>query len=151
LADYQGIPQAYLAKIMTRLEKAGLVVANEGKGGGYRLGRPAEQITFLAVTDAVEGRKSLFQCTEVRLRCVLYGGRPPKSIGDKPCAIHAVMLAAERSLHAQLAATTVADIVRPLDAGTSPAMKAMALRWFAEHAANTSSKPVTEQKKKRKI
>jgi DNA-binding transcriptional regulator YhcF (GntR family) len=30
LAKFQGIPPAYLAKIMTQLEKAGLVVASEG-------------------------------------------------------------------------------------------------------------------------
>src|SRR5688572_441734 len=109
LAEFQGVPPAYLAKIMTRLEKAGLVVANEGKGGGYTLGRAPEGITFLEVVDAIEGPKKLFECTEVRLRCVLYGGQPPKLPSSNICAIHAVMLAAEERMRAQLAATTIAD------------------------------------------
>ena len=86
----------------------------------------------------------------MRLRCVLYGGKPPKSASDRPCAIHAVMLAAERCLRAQLAATTVADIVGPLEAGTSPAMKAMALRWFSENAGAHSKKPAAKEKSRRK-
>ena len=135
LAEFLGVPPAYLAKIMTQLDKAGLVVASEGKGGGYRLARPAQEITFLDVADAIEGRKSLFECTEVRLRCVLYGGKPPKPTGL--CGIHAVMLAAERGMREQLAATTVADILRPLQTKAHPIMSAAARQWFEDHAVKS--------------
>ena len=131
LAEFQGIPPAYLAKIMTHLQKAGLVTASEGKGGGYRLAKPAREITFLDVTDAIEGRKSLFECTEGRLRCVLYDRKPPKPTGI--CAIHAVMLAAERGMRERLAATTLADICRPLQAKTPPKTMAVMQRWFEDY------------------
>jgi Rrf2 family protein len=151
LAQFQGVPPAYLAKIMTRLEKAGLVVASEGKGGGYSLGRAPEAISFLDVADAIEGPKKLFECTEVRQRCVLYGGQPPKSVTSNVCAIHAVMLAAEQRMRAQLAATTIADIAVPLAEKTSPQMQAMARQWFADHTASSSRQPARRSNPKRRI
>jgi Rrf2 family protein len=140
LAKFQGVPAAYLAKVMTSLEKAGIVKASEGKGGGYRLARAPELITFLDVADAIEGRKSLFECTEVRQRCVLYGGKPPASVTRNTCAIHAVMIAAEQRMREKLAAVTLADIARPLAANTSPEIKLKALEWFANHPARTPSR-----------
>ena len=41
LADLQGVPVEYVAKLFTKLQKAGLVVAAEGARGGFRLARPA--------------------------------------------------------------------------------------------------------------
>lgn len=146
LAQFQGIPAAYLAKVMTSLQKAGLVAAAEGKGGGYCLARGADSITFLDVTDAVEGRKRLFECTEVRRRCVLYGGKPPASATANVCTIHAVMLAAEQRMREQLAAVTIADISRPLASKTSPQMKEMAREWFAAHAAKSSARNPSRDK-----
>jgi Rrf2 family protein len=39
LATLQGISPSFLAKIFPKLEKAGIVTANEGLRGGYRLAR----------------------------------------------------------------------------------------------------------------
>lgn len=150
LAEFQGVPPAYLAKIMTRMEKAGLVVAIEGKGGGYRLARPAEEISFLDVADAVEGRKKLFECTEVRQRCVLYRNSCPPGLSASICAIHAVMLAAEKRMHAQLAATRLSDVVRPLSARMPAQLTAKALTWFADHPTATRPQRSSPRGSKRK-
>jgi Rrf2 family protein len=139
LAEFLGVPPAYLAKIMTKLEKAGLLAASEGKGGGYRLARTAADITFLEVADAIEGRKSLFECKDVRLRCVLFGGSPPKAARAGVCSIHAVMLAAERHMRETLGATTVADISRPLEARTPSNARQAVQNWFAHHALSHAS------------
>jgi Rrf2 family protein len=143
LAEFLGVPSTYLAKIMTKLDKAGLVAASEGKGGGYRLARPAQEITFLDVADAIEGRKSLFECTEVRLRCVLYGGKPPKPTGL--CGIHAVMLAAETRMREQLAATTVAGVLGPLQGKAPVSMSAAARKWFEDRAAKPAGRSRARQ------
>lgn len=135
LAEFQGVPAAYLAKVMTSLEKAGIVEASEGKGGGYRLARDPQSITFLEVADAIEGRKALFECTEVRQRCVLYRGKPPANVTANICAIHAVMVAAEQRMREKLAAVTVADIARPLVAKTSREVSQQAIEWFTAHPA----------------
>ena len=95
LAEFQGLSPSYVAKLFTKLEKAGLVTSIEGIGGGFRLARPADAITVLDVVDAVEGDKPLFRCREVRDDCVLHGGAPPDRGPGEVCSIHAVMLDAE--------------------------------------------------------
>lgn len=42
LAELQGVPVDYLAKIFTKLAKSKLVVATEGVHGGFNLARPAD-------------------------------------------------------------------------------------------------------------
>ena len=55
LAAFQGVSASYLAKLFTKLEKAGLVVSSEGIRGGFRLARPARDISVLEIVDALEG------------------------------------------------------------------------------------------------
>ncbi|MDT3671298.1 MAG: Rrf2 family transcriptional regulator [Aromatoleum sp.] len=110
LADLQGISPSFLAKILPKLEKAGVVVANEGVRGGYRLSRPPEQISFLQIVDAIEGEKPLFDCQEIRDRCAVFDDEPPQWAVTGVCAIHAVMLKAEQAMRAELAANTLADV-----------------------------------------
>lgn len=110
LADLQGISPSFLAKIFPKLEKAGIVAASEGVRGGYRLGRPADQISILDVVDAIEGKKPLFDCQEVRERCTLFAGRPPGWATSGVCAIHAVMLQAEKAMRESLAKQSLAQV-----------------------------------------
>ena len=100
LAELQGISPSFLAKIFPKLEKAGLVMASEGVRGGYRLAKAPEDITFLDIVDAIEGDKPLFDCQEVRGRCAVFGQRPPSWATSGVCAVHAVMLRAEKAMRA---------------------------------------------------
>jgi Rrf2 family protein len=49
------VPPTFLAKIFQQFSKIGLVKSYRGTGGGFMLGRPAENITLLEVVEAVEG------------------------------------------------------------------------------------------------
>lgn len=53
VASRQGISLSYLEQLFAMLRRAELVVSARGPGGGYRLARPAAQITIRAVFDAV--------------------------------------------------------------------------------------------------
>jgi Rrf2 family protein len=110
LAELQGISPSFLAKIFPKLEKAGIVMASEGVRGGYKLARPAEQISFLDIIDAIEGEKPLFDCQDVRERCLLFGGDPPGWATRGHCSIHAVMLEAEKAMRDALAERTLAQV-----------------------------------------
>ena len=63
LAQYHGVPQAYMAKQMQALSKAGLVHTSRGRQGGYRLAKPAEEITLWDIMAAIEGKSPAFTCT----------------------------------------------------------------------------------------
>lgn len=112
LADLQGVPAATVAKIMPKLEKAGIVASKDGIAGGYALARSAQDITVLDVVDAIEGGKRLFDCKEVRRGCFLFGGEPPSWSTDGVCGIHAVMLRAENRMRTELARTSLADLAK---------------------------------------
>lgn len=115
LAELQGVSPSFVAKIFPRLEKAGIVTANEGVQGGYRLARPAEEITVLSIVDAIEGYKPLFACKEIRDRCAVFEGDAPTWATDGICEIHAVMLRAEKSMRDALALETLASLAQTLD------------------------------------
>jgi Rrf2 family transcriptional regulator, iron-sulfur cluster assembly transcription factor len=53
-ADTQA-PQSFLSKIFQNFTKIGLVRSARGVGGGFTLGRPADQITLFEIVEAVEG------------------------------------------------------------------------------------------------
>lgn|SRR3546814_362492 len=110
LAELQGVSPSFLAKIFPKLEKAGIVTASEGVRGGYRLGRSAEDISFLQIVDAIEGEKPLFDCQEVRGRCAVFGESPPAWATGGVCAVHAVMLQAEKAMRDSLASQSLADV-----------------------------------------
>ena len=48
------IPERFLPRVMADLVGAGLVIGRRGRTGGYRLARPAEQITLLDIISAAE-------------------------------------------------------------------------------------------------
>ncbi|MHA6196558.1 RrF2 family transcriptional regulator [Pseudomonas wadenswilerensis] len=112
LAELQGVPQDYLAKIFTKLAKAKLVAATEGVKGGFRLARPASEISLLDIVNAIDGRKSIFDCREIRGRCALFDGEPPNWAIEGPCAVHAAMINAQKRMEEALAEQTVLDLAR---------------------------------------
>ena len=63
IAESEGISQKYLESIMTTLSKAGFVDAVHGKGGGYRLNRPAGEYTVGSILKLTEGSLAAVSCT----------------------------------------------------------------------------------------
>jgi len=110
LAELQGISPSFVAKIFPKLEKAGLVQAAAGVRGGYRLARPPAEITVLAIVDAIEGHKPLFNCQEIRDRCAVFDDQAPLWATQGVCAIHATMLRAEQAMRESLAQETLASL-----------------------------------------
>ena len=53
LAEAQGIPQNFLENILGDLRQAGLVRSQRGAEGGFRLAKPADQISVADVAEDV--------------------------------------------------------------------------------------------------
>ena len=62
IAKRQNISDRYLEQLMGKLRRAGLVVSIRGAGGGYRLARPAGEISVGEVLRALEGNLDAVTC-----------------------------------------------------------------------------------------
>jgi Rrf2 family protein len=125
LAEHYDLPAAYLAKQLQALVRAGVLTAATGPRGGFRLARPAEQITLLQVVEAVDGGSSFYTCNEIRQRG--RGAVPPEQCLSA-CGIAARMAEAEAAWRESLAAVTIADIVGSLPAGLPERTRALLAR-----------------------
>lgn len=134
LAELQGISPSLVAKLFTKLQKAGLVCALEGLRGGYALARPAEAISVLAVADAVEGRKKLFDCKEIRANCIVFGGEAPYWATRGLCDIHSEMLRAEKAMRDALADRSIADLAQKVSAKMPQEFAQKSAAWLAARA-----------------
>lgn len=141
LADLQGISPTFLAKIFTRLEKAGIVRATEGVRGGYALARSPNDISVLAVVDAIEGDKPLFDCQEIRGRCALFGEQAPGWATAGTCSIHAVMLRAEKAMRETLASQSLADIAAAVGSKAPAAFADDVRDWIDQRTVSRARKP----------
>jgi Rrf2 family protein len=117
LAEFHGVPAAYLAKALQSLSRAGIVESVPGRHGGYRLGRPPAEVTLLDVVDAVEGRESSFRCTEIRKRGP---AKVSPRLYSPVCAIAEAMYRADEAWRAELRRTTVADLLQKLATSVPP-------------------------------
>lgn len=57
-----GMPRSFLVKIARDLIKAKLILAREGRGGGYCLAKKAKAITLQDVIEAIEGEIATASC-----------------------------------------------------------------------------------------
>ncbi|KPK85402.1 MAG: hypothetical protein AMJ81_03695 [Phycisphaerae bacterium SM23_33] len=69
LCRLRKLPRDYMTRIFSLLSRAHLVTAVRGKGGGYQLARPANEITLLEVIEAVEGPLAINLCQHNPPQC----------------------------------------------------------------------------------
>lgn len=62
IATRQNISDSYLEQLMAKLKKAGIVESTRGAMGGYRLGRPAEEISVGDILRVLEGSLEAVEC-----------------------------------------------------------------------------------------
>lgn len=101
IAAATGSPARFVAQVMGDLLGAGLVEARTGRSGGYRLARPASQISILDIVEAIEGDAR-------RRTCVLRGGACAR---DGVCDVHHVFSSAQDALLERLAGATLQSAI----------------------------------------
>lgn len=62
LSDSLDIPYKFLGRLMGRLGAAGIVAAQHGKNGGYRIARPLDEVHLAHIIDVVEGLENYDRC-----------------------------------------------------------------------------------------
>lgn len=100
LAEAQGLPSKFLEGILAELRRSSIVTSSRGSEGGYRLARPADEITIADVMRAIDG-----PLAEIR-------GERPEQTSYEGAAVHLqeVWIAVRASLRSVLETTTLADV-----------------------------------------
>ena len=94
------IPYKTLTLILAGLVAEGLLVAEQGPNGGYRLARPPTDITLLDIVEAAEGPVTF-------KHCVLRDG---PCDWEETCPVHDTWSQAQNALAHQLDSTTLAEL-----------------------------------------
>jgi Rrf2 family protein len=100
IAEAQSIPTAFLQNILMELRHAEIVEAQRGREGGFRLARPAAEISVADVVRAVSGPLATIR-----------GARPP-TVEYTPSAepLKEVWVALRANIRAVLEHVTLADL-----------------------------------------
>lgn len=69
IAESYAIPPELLAKVLQRLVRSKLLVSVQGTRGGYKLGRPAHQMTVADVIQAIDGPVAVTACSPTNHTC----------------------------------------------------------------------------------
>jgi Rrf2 family protein len=102
IASGQELPLAFTKQILARMRRAGIVMAQRGGDGGYRLGPPPEGVSVADIVRAVEG-----PLADVR-------GEPPEELaypGDGE-VLRRLWIATRASLRSVLEHVTLADLAK---------------------------------------
>ncbi len=105
IAAAENIPPFYLAKVLKDLSNAGILLSVRGRGGGFKLARPPEEISALEVLEAAEDLNRRIEA------CVL---GLDQCTDQAPCALHDYWTTFRDRTLFTLAELTVADLLEEL-------------------------------------
>ena len=101
-AERQEISEKYLESIVKELVRGKYIEGLRGKGGGYRLSRPAGEINLLEILRLMEG-------TLVPVACLEAGSKPCSRVSS--CRTLPIWEGLDRVVSEYLSAYTVRDLI----------------------------------------
>ena len=107
ISERQRITVAYLEQLFQQLRKAGLVESARGRSGGYRLGRPAGDISVAEIMAAVDEGVRMTRCMGHEGEACLAGQR---------CLTHNLWEALGEEISDFLGRISIEDVVLGLPA-----------------------------------
>jgi Rrf2 family protein len=129
VARTEKLPHAYLEQLVGDLRRAQLVTATRGKAGGYRLARPAAEISLVEAMRALDGPILEMPCA----------GADNLEACARPqdCSVHDVFQRVHESLEGALASTSLAEVASAT--GGPPYPMAVRRKQVAQHAASRAA------------
>ena len=106
IAEAETIPRKFLEAILTDLTRHGLITSVRGKYGGFRLARPAAEITFGDAIRATDGPLALLPCVSK-----LFYRRCEDCPDEDACALRRVMADVREQVSGVLDQRSLADAV----------------------------------------
>ncbi len=106
IAEAEGLSPEYTAKLMRQLRLGDLVTSVAGAAGGYRLARPARDISVWSAVRVLGGE--LFS----EGFCECYPGRRSRCVHATDCSIRALWRTLQDAVRETLERTSLADFQR---------------------------------------
>ncbi|MBZ0265805.1 Rrf2 family transcriptional regulator [bacterium] len=101
LSKMADIPSNYMAKILVTLNRSSILEATRGRGGGYKLRRPADEIYLMEVAKILEGNAAIPECILDHTKICT---------DKKPCGAHSGWRKVRKTYIHFLENTTIADL-----------------------------------------
>ena len=101
ISECTGIAAPYLAKVVVRLGKAGILVSKRGNKGGVWLARKPAEITLHQISEAVDGGDHFGSCLLGLDNCS----------DERACPTHEFWKVTRGKIRKQLEQTTLADVL----------------------------------------
>jgi len=106
IAAAEGLSPEYTAKLMRELRLGGLVESVRGADGGYRLARPADEVSVWSALQVLGG--AFFS----EAFCECHGGQQRQCVRSSDCSLRALWRAVQDALRHSLDEISLADLQR---------------------------------------
>lgn len=107
IAEEENIPKKFLEAILLELRNNGLLQSQKGKGGGYLLRMPPEQITFAKVLRIIDGPIAPLLCVSLN-----FYGQCEDCKTENECTLRPILGHVRDANLAVYEKTTVADLIK---------------------------------------
>jgi Rrf2 family protein len=125
LSHEQAIPRKFLELLLLSLKGSGLVRSKKGKGGGYSLAVPPDQVTIGSVIRMIEGPLAPLPCaSETRFR------KCDECLDIETCETRIVMREVRDAIAEILDRTTLAALCRRVDEAREKKKEESALMYY---------------------
>ncbi len=105
IAEEEGIPSHFLAKILQQLARKGLLRSSKGPTGGFALRVDARDVRLLDIVEALDGLAPYQQCASGLSECS----------DEMPCSMHDSWIGLRSRIMDYLGKNTIADLAKALE------------------------------------
>ena len=124
LAEDEAIPKKFLEQILLSLKSFGLVKSKKGKGGGYLLATPPDQVTLASLIRRIEGPIAPLPCaSETQFR------KCDECVDIETCGTRIVMREVRDAVSHVLDSTTIAMVCSKVAAARDKQQELDAFSW----------------------
>ncbi len=100
LAAKFSLPPNLLAKILQSLSQSGIIEAQKGSGGGYRMVRDPSEVTLTEIFESIEGPVHMIMCSSADGICTV----------EDSCTVRSGLVTLERKFAEFFDSITLADV-----------------------------------------
>lgn len=105
IAEQEGIPAHFLAKILQQLARKGLLRSSKGPTGGFALRMDPAEVSLFTIVEALDGMAEYQHCASGLAECT----------DEMPCSMHDSWVALRSRIMDYLERNSIADLVKALE------------------------------------